>query len=980
MAGDHKFYYDFESEIKLEDWKIIKKGNGRIIAETVINFLSGNFILLSPCASSLFPTLISLDINGETKTVTKKDAVYIDHEYARFGVALSLKEGENILSATLSVKEGVNCDSFEFRLQRQEATPVLHRSETKIHNIPKQELNSEQTHFSTDGFREGIGRIRNPGRFGFSKGDGLLDCAMPSLGIVDKMFLCGQPKYKKPYRWSYRLLPEDMPLHGSFEPYDVGFEDDEIEVSHLTVTWKTKHLGKSFSVTYSLASPAILTERQDSEMLVSGLRFAGNYTSVLVPGSNGIREVFLDDANLRDMSENWLLLFNSTEFPDVPLMLVFDRRPTSMTVTRDSDGRLDSIKFMGTPLMFSLTPFGIERFDPGMMPISDAVRRARFWSRAVLAYPVKHREYFKINEDDETVTVRQRFEYRIIEDAWGTEPLKTAPLPPPLTICNTASLGDPLNFEFPTKYGYLYGKLSDWSEYTIPMMPIDRRFPIPSEDSKFTELLSEDMAQFRSFASSFGTDLVSYPYAGAHLEGFALASSMSLYMKETDREYFRKTLKERLKVALDKDRVSDYVVLDWGEMMAENPDFERVKEIYSDKSRRRMTIGNFFTRKELFTNTDFDICYLNVSFISQGKIKTGSNEEIRNIKIPLIENDWGVGLTFYYLYLASLAVGSFESVRQNWEQIKRLYSFFEYMHDFACMGTGYSDNAITWVEGANYGAFTSFIKMAEAVGDEESRKFGIYNAAKQFALRLAIMRSSVEYFPKYFEVSPWYVAKHFHEELAPSFAFQNCPNLYFEDFRRDGVYNFTTEGLYPEAYTGYRKYGGKVYDTVMEKLRYALANGLENPNFHWGIIQQTTAALIDMANDRNASSEQFKKFLDFALEKKLVVPEWRGIHIFSRALPKNYFLSQIHAWDETKSHKAWLITWEETEINSAKYSDNEATINFKYSGFGKMRLVIGISHNPKSVLLNGIRTDFMQTKADKIEIYPDADGILEIIF
>jgi hypothetical protein len=451
-------------------------------------------------------------------------------------------------------------------------------------------------------------------------------------------------------------------------------------------------------------------------------------------------------------------------------------------------------------------------------------------------------------------------------------------------------------------------------------------------------------------------------------------------MKDTDRAYLKEKLKERIAISLDKAHNSEYVVLNWREMMAENPDFNRVIEIYSDKSRRRMTIGNFFTRKEPFTNTDFDICYLNVSFISQGKIKTASNEEIRNIKIPLIENDWGIGLTFYYLYLASLATGSFETVRQNWAQIKRVYSYFEYMHDFACMGTGYSDNAITWVEGANYGAFTSFIKMAEAVGDKEARDFGIYNAAKQFALRLAIMRSSVEYFPKYFEVSPWYVAKHFHEELAPKFAFQNYPNVYFEDLRRDGVYNFTTEGLYPEAYTGYRKYGGKVYDTVMEKLRYALANGLENPNFHWGIIQQTTAALIDMANDRNASPEQFKKFLDFALEKKLVVPEWRGIHIFSRALPKNYFLSQILAWEETKSHKAWLISWEETEIKSAKYSDDTAKVNYKYSGFGKMRIVIGVSQQPKSVLLNGKKLDFVQTKVDKIEIFPDCDGTLEIKF
>ena len=45
-----------------------------------------------------------------------------------------------------------------------------------------------------------------------------------------------------------------------------------------------------------------------------------------------------------------------------------------------------------------------------------------------------------------------------------------------------------------------------------------------------------------------------------------------------------------------------------------------------------------------------------------------------------------------------------------------------------------------------------------------------------------------------------------------------------------------------------------------------------------------------------------------------------------------------------------------------------------------MRIVIGISHNPKSVLLNGKKLDFVQTKVDKIELYPNTDGTLEIVF
>lgn len=979
MGKDQKYYYDFSKEIHITIKDIpYNDGTTAQIAFSV-DASKGKYIFLCPADSLLFPTLTSLSIDGVNKSVSKKDAVYVEYDYTRFGVILDLHDGINEFFCKFTLNGKSNFDKIPFRLIPAEDLPLTKCTKRKIHT-------SEEIQYpyfkelSFDGFTEGIGRKTSPGRFGFTKGDGLLDCAMPCLGMVDKMFLCGQPKYNKPYRWSYSLIPKGMPLHGSFEPKDVGIENDEIEVNHLSVRWSANYLEKKFTCSYSLASPAILTESEEGNIHLSGLRYAGNYTSILIPREDGVEECDLDSADIRGMKENWIMLFNSTEFPDIPLMLVFDKNPDLMVLTRDEDCRLNSIDFLGVSLMFSLTPFGIERFDPYTVSVSDAIRRAKFWSRAVLAFPIKHREYFYIDEKAEKVTIRQKFEYRFIKDEWNTLPLKTAPLPPSASISGTMLSDGAFDFEFPTKYGYLKGTLGSTSEYTIPMMPTDRRFPIPDKNTKITELLFADLEDFISFSSSFSRDVISYPYAGAHLEAFALASSMGIYMKPSDREFFKRKLEERLRVSLEAKKISDYLILDWREMMQKNPNLEEVKSIYSDKTKKRMQLQNFNKRVEPFTNVDFNICYLNVSYISRGAIKDGTEEEILGLKIPLIENDWGVGLTFYYLYLSALATGSFKEIRNKWDLIKSVYSFFELMHDFACMGTGYSDNAITWVEGANYGAFTSFIKMAEAVGDRDARAFGIYNAAKQFALRLAIMRSSVEYFPKYFDVEPWYVAKHFHEELSPSFAFQNYPNLYFKDFRRDGVYNFTTEGLYPEAYSGLRKFGDEIYATTMQKLQDALVNGLENPTFHWGIIQQYTAMLIDMANDRQASHERFLELVDFGLKHKLIVADWRGIHIFSRALPRNYFLAQILSWEETKKHKAWLISWEETELCDAVYEDDIAKISFKHSKNGKMKIIIGVGEMPSQVLLNGIMTEFVQINSEKIEICPMIDGILEIIF
>ena len=980
MGGDHKFYYNFSTELPLSDWNVVKSAADSITLAAVTDLPAGAYVLLYPADDQRFPALLSVTVNGEPLAVRKREAVYIHSLYPRYGIEITLSEGKNTISAVLSAEPAAEPDKLPFFLQKDEADPAPYHAEPKLHHIPAQDYAAAGGALSLDGFTEGVGRSPTVGRFGYLKGDGLLDCAMPALGMVDKMFLCGQPKYQKPYRWSYTLLPEDMPLHGSLAPFDTGIGDDDISINHLSASWAAVHQGRRFACTYSLASPAILTEREDGCMRLGGLRYAGSYRSVLIPRADGVEECDLDTADIAGMAENWILLFNSSEFPDVPLMLVFDRNPASMTVTRDGHGRLRSIDFTGTPLMFSLTPFGIERFAPSAMPVPDAVRRARFWSRAVLAYPVRHKEYFRLDEAHKEVTIRQSFEYRTIRDAWGTQPLETAPFPPPTSICGTAQMGSCTDFEFPTKYGHLRGKLGSWSEYTIPMMPTERRFPLRSEGSKIPDLLADGMEKYRALVSAFSDEVKSYPYAGALLEPFALTSTMSLFMSDDDRAFLRDTLSQRLEACLNPDHDSDYVVINWGEMMRTNPEHDEVRRIYEDPARPRLRLRNWFTRIEPFTGQSFNICYLNVGMFSSGTIKTASPEEIRSLKLPLIENDWGVGLTFYYLYLASLAAGTFEPVRRHWQLLRSVYYYFELMHDFACMGTGYSDNAITWVEGANYGAFTSYIKMAEAVGDRDARDFGIYNAAKQFALRLAVIHASVDYFPRYFDVNPWYVAKFFHEELSPAHAFQNYPNLSHRDVRSDAVYNFTTEGLYPEAYAGLRQYGGALYDDLTLRLEEALLDGLTNSGFRWGLVQQFTALLIDRAHNPASSVQRFHELIEEGISRELLIREWRGIHIFSRALPKNYFLAQLLAWMEMREHKAWLTFWEETCIERAVFADNRACISFTYSGVGEMRIVLGVTEPPQKILLNGCEISGITPEPGLLELRPDCAGLLELIF
>ena len=60
-----------------------------------------------------------------------------------------------------------------------------------------------------DGLSGGLGAdISGYGRFGFAKGDGLLDYSMAGFGIITRPFITGHPRYKERFMWSFSLLPD----------------------------------------------------------------------------------------------------------------------------------------------------------------------------------------------------------------------------------------------------------------------------------------------------------------------------------------------------------------------------------------------------------------------------------------------------------------------------------------------------------------------------------------------------------------------------------------------------------------------------------------------------------------------------------------------------------------------------------------------------------------------------------------------------
>lgn len=993
MPLDYVYYCDFSKEIPLADWELMEDDGKTFSMRKKITTEGGDFIFLSSlvffCTSQKeYPCATSLTANGK-KFFPNDRLAYVKEGRLRNDFSITLPPGEVEL-----VVEGKSTPRQEWRehffcaLARPQESVSPNTGYHAEFRIEEEPLPAPLPEPDLSGFRPGIGteKYKGPGRFGYSKGDGVLDCAMTSLGNIDKLYLLGHPEYKKTFRWNYTTLPKGAPRYGSYFSANAPLDDTKITINHISCHWEAEIQKTPFACTYSLATPGIITENASGLMRIGDLEFAGNYQYMMIPRRDGSFEVSsIRDVKELDMGANYLLLFGCTEFPDLPLLLVFQEKPEKMELTFDPlTSRLTEITFTNCPLIITATPFGFESFQP-IAPddqefLAKAVKKCRFWSRAFLAYPIACEEHFKIDEEKESVTILQKFSYRYIQDAWGTVPLETAPIPPVASLNDNTHTEGILDLGFPTKFGYLQGAIGANSSYTIPFMPPYRKFPLKeSSDTKLSSLLKEGMESYFKVVSAFPETVQSYPYAGALVEPFALTSTQMQFMDQEDREKLRSLLEKRLETACDPDHSYDYPVIVHSHMMKTMPDDEEVIRYTSSLPRKRLY--NWYERVEPFTGTSFTICYLNVGLFSLNILNGSNKEEVRDLRIPLIENDWGVGLTFYYMYLAALASGSFKPIRERWDLLKNVYSFFVKMHDWACMGTGYSDNAILWVEGANYGAFTSFIHMAKAVEDEETYQFAQYMAAKQFVLRSAVFRSSQHYFHKYYNVEPYYITKIMEEEQNISFQHAGVPlDLGPLRFRADGIYNLTTEGIYPEIFEGFlRLMPGetrKVMDLLLEYNKILP----DRPQQAWHFTQQFASLLTYMALSPDFTREDLDKTIALAREKHCWMGKWRGIHIFSRRLPEHFFETLLYAWDASKHHPCTVVHHQEILLDESLWTGEKALLKFRLAGKGGKALVkFEIQKDPGKILLNGREVEGKKLN-HILEIPLPEGGTLELLY
>lgn len=219
----------------------------------------------------------------------------------------------------------------------------------------------------------------------------------------------------------------------------------------------------------------------------------GEQVRNLAPGEGG---VVYDRQQHGRLAENWVMVVHDMERGGrLPIQIVFLQEPQRVVYESGEKGtRAVTVTFAedGAQL-FLLRPLKEWRGflqmarDLRADPLSQAVEDryagpARLWARAVLHYPMNFSEVFvKDAENPGSLLVADVYDYREFQDAWGTEPMRLAMLPPLATyglMRDYPGLG-PLGEARPLGSLGIWGDLvavvgQDHVVYRVPIEPITR--------------------------------------------------------------------------------------------------------------------------------------------------------------------------------------------------------------------------------------------------------------------------------------------------------------------------------------------------------------------------------------------------------------------------------------------------------------------------------------------------------------------------
>jgi hypothetical protein len=1028
---------------KFSNWRkiYVKKGELKNDFDDLDNFLLGVYIFTPIQRSGVLyldawgVELQQFSLNAKSIKVSRENALCLYRSEIPsidglvFDFPVTLEAGWNKLIISCQIQKGTNrpnhCgdnniiharfmgdDGFIMKniVVSTQKTDIATQKESKISTIENDVIVGQLKQFplpqfkknppvATDGYRLGTGnKKRSIGRFGFTKGDGLLDYAMPYLGVIDKMYLFGHPDYGKLSRWMISMIPPGI------SPYErwrgmlqrgksSGHENDAINTKWLSSSWKTVYntvesfyerpKGQKiiFSCTYSLGTPGVLIETDDPALSLQNLQTISSFKNIILPLKDGIIKrntekggVIFDSTKDGDLTDNWVLIYGAKAFPDIPVLIILQKKPKEIIFVRNCENNLERIDIHTPPSINSaiiMTPFGIESFKPEDTRnnewIKKAVKNAILWSKRSLAFPVDCEEHYKINEEKEYIDILQSFSYRILKDEWNSAPLMTAPLPPALTLLEGKDFvklpPNTEDFHFPTKYGYLKGVYGqNQIAYRIPMLQLNRKFPLkPTGDKDITEELAEEMQSYLDFHDSFEDLDLSYCTPACFVNKYSHPLALFNFLKPEFRTALEARAKKAINYASNVDTSFTCAYCDFKRLLYDVPEADEVLDIYKKQPQGKECFA-WYPRKEPFSGEEYLACYINVNIINH-VLKNGSREEVLNYPVALIENDWGAGLTFYGIYLLALETGEWDIIKKNWETLKKGFKYFFMMHDWACMGGPFSENGAIWQEGANYGAFIGMTQMAKMIEDRETYLDCLYISSKSAFLKMATFVSAQTYFYKYFSHDPWWGKKFFHDEAHLQEGFNNVPVPELKNnVTQESLYNLSTEGLYPEIFMLLNKYlPGEFYE-FRDKLLQSYPDWYkvnEAKSCWYGDkdslgLQSVFSLCLMSALDNNYDQDLLLNQLDMAAKNGRFPLSWFGLHIPDRHIPKNTLKCYIKILIKSRNYPIWLEEWKNVKILKAEYDAKNKKVNIEYNSNCEGYIIFGFNYKPEILELNGI--------------------------
>ncbi|MCS6860075.1 MAG: glycoside hydrolase family 5 protein [Abditibacteriales bacterium] len=241
-----------------------------------------------------------------------------------------------------------------------------------------------------------------------------------------------------------------------------GWFDTTLLLENDIAQWGLR-FGSQVSVFASPLSPAALVTVHGNELVIRGwdeLKPLRVYNQPPHVGPVGLWAVIggkvvnlqpapdgtvYDRARHGRLSENWVLLVSDlSRGGHLPIQMVFLRSPTAIVFKSGPSGTSAvTVRFDQPEVqLFLLRPLKEWRGLLGQAramtqtPLRESevqryVQPCRLWSRALLHYPVTFSEAFVRDPNDRwAIRVADVYNYWELQDEWGTQPLRLAPLPP----------------------------------------------------------------------------------------------------------------------------------------------------------------------------------------------------------------------------------------------------------------------------------------------------------------------------------------------------------------------------------------------------------------------------------------------------------------------------------------------------------------------------------------------------------------------